>query len=206
MGVVRGEDWGAVGPVPDDALSASSDGQLADLVVGLLRDPTGGGEPAGPTVMLAGGDLCRTLGGRGQVQPGSEATLVDVDVGEALLDGRLHRFVAHLIIRPTRHPGRWWVAANAAHRGGWNVAPRAHPGDGLLDVLDASVPLREVPAAWRRLGRGLHVPHPAIRQQRSAAIQMSFDRPVPVRVDGRPVGRVRELSIRVQPGALRLAI
>ena len=206
MGVARGEDWGVVGPVPDDALTASSDGELADLLPGILRERPDAGSLPGPIVALRDGDLCRTLGGRGRARPGGEATLVDVDVGEALLDGRLHRFVAHLVVRPNRHPGRWWVAANAAHRGGWNVAPRAHPGDGLLDVLDASVPLGEVPAAWRRLGRGVHVPHPAIRQERTEAIQITFDRPALVQVDGRPAGRVSDLSIRVRPGALRLAI
>jgi len=204
MGVARGEDWGVVGPVPDDALTASSDGELADLLPGILRERPDAGLLPGTIVALRDGDLCRTLGGRGRARPGGEATLVDVDVGEALLDGRLHRFVAHLVVRPNRHPGRWWVAANAAHRGGWNVAPRA--GDGLLDVLDASVPLGEVPAAWRRLGRGVHVPHPAIRQERTEAIQITFDRPALVQVDGRPAGRVSDLSIRVRPGALRLAI
>ena len=206
MGVVRGEDWGAVGPVPDDVLTASSDGELADLLPEILREGPDGGTLPGPMVALTGGDLCRTLGVRGRALPGGEATLVEVDVGEALLDGRLHRFVAHLVVRPSRHPGRWWVAANAAHHGEWNVAPRAHPGDGLLDVLDASVPLDEVPAAWRRLGRGVHVPHPAIRQERTEAIQATFDRPAAVRLDGRPTGRVSALSIRVRPGALRLAI
>ncbi|SVD12650.1 uncharacterized protein METZ01_LOCUS365504, partial [marine metagenome] len=125
-------------------------------------------------VALTGGDLCHTLGGRGQAHPGGEATLVDIDLGEALVDGRLHRFVAHLVVRPSRHPGRWWLAANAAHRGRWNVAPRAHPGDGVLDILEASLSLADVPAAWRRLGSGVHVPHPDIRQERTSAAQATF--------------------------------
>ncbi|HWI03281.1 MAG TPA: hypothetical protein VNT52_05550, partial [Acidimicrobiales bacterium] len=46
-----------------------------------------------PALGLLGGDLCRTLGGgggRGELQ-GIRFT---VDLGEALLDGRLHLFVA----------------------------------------------------------------------------------------------------------------
>ncbi len=197
MGVVRGGDWGALGPVPDDAPTAASDGDLVDLLGNLDR---------GSVVALTGGDLCRTLGGRGRIRPGGEATLVDVDVGEALVDGRLHCFVAHLVVRPSRHPGRWWLAANAAHRGPWNVAPRAHPGDGLLDVLDASLPIGEVPGAWRRLVRGTHVPHPAIGQERTSATQRSFDPSSRIWLDGRPLGRVGELSVRVRPGGLRVAV
>ena len=204
MGVVRGQDWGEVGPVPDDAPVAVSDAALSDLLnAGLWTD---GRWAPGSVVALTGGDLCRTLGGRGWARPGVEATLLEVDVGEALLDGRLHWFVAHLVARPSRHPGRWWIAANAAYRGRWNMAPQAHPGDGLLDVIDASLGLGDVPEAWRRIRRGVHVPHPAIRQVRTEALQQTFERPAPVFVDGRAVGRVRDLAVRLRPGALRVAV
>ena len=116
MGVNRNEDWGALGMVPEDAQTAGSNADLLK-VLGDLNSAS--------VVVLTGGDLCRTLGGRGRACPGGEATLVDIDVGEALVDGRLHRFVSHFVVRPSRHPGRWWVAANAAHRGRWNLAPRA---------------------------------------------------------------------------------
>ena len=197
MGVNRNEDWGALGMVPEDAQTAGSNADLLK-VLGDLNSASVG--------VLTGGDLCRTLGGRGRACPGGEATLVDIDVGEALVDGRLHRFVSHFVVRPSRHPGRWWVAANAAHRGRWNLAPRAHPGDGLLDVLDASLSWAEVPAAWRRLGVGVHVPHPGIREERTTATQGSFDRSARAWLDGRPIGGVDRLSVRVQPGALRVAI
>ncbi len=197
MGVNRSEDWGALGLVPADAWTATSNADLLELLGDLNSDSV---------IALTGGDLCRTLGGRGRALPGGEGTLVDIDVGEALVDGRLHRFAAHVVVRPSRHPGRWWVAANAAHRGRWNVAPRAHPGDGLLDVLDASLSLGDVVAAWRRLGSGVHVPHPEIRQERTAATQMSFGGSSRAWLDGRPIGRVDKLSLRVQSGALRVAI
>jgi len=197
MGVNRSEDWGALGLVPADAWTATSNADLLELLGDLKSDSV---------IALTGGDLCRTLGGRGRALPGGEGTLVDIDVGEALVDGRLHRFAAHVVVRPSRHPGRWWVAANAAHRGRWNVAPRAHPGDGLLDVLDASLSLGDVVAAWRRLGSGVHVPHPEIRQERTAATQMSFGGSSRAWLDGRPIGRVDKLSLRVQSGTLRVAI
>ena len=199
MGVHRGENWGEIGLVPDSAIVVKSDQALADL---LIDGTPSGGQP----VVLTGGDLCRTLGGRGHARPGSEATLVDVDVGEALLDGRSHRFAAHLVARPTHHPGRWWVAANAAHRGSWNLAPRAHPGDGLLDILDIAIPPGELLSAWRRLRSGTHVPHPAIRQERSRAVQIQFERPASVVLDGRSVGRYCSISLRVREASLRIAV
>jgi len=186
--------------VPDDAPAVATDGALADLVAA-------GHGPGDPPVVLLGGDLCRTLGGRGDARPGSEATVVEVDVAQVLLDGRLLRFVAHLVAGSWRQPGRWWVAANAAHRGRWNVAPRAHPGDGLLDVVDADLGIGEVPAAWRRLAAGLHVPHPRIAVERSRTATRSFPAAVPVRLDGRSPVRAREVMVRLEPGAVvRVAV
>ena len=200
MAVVRGQDWGGRSVVPDDAPAVATDGALADLVAA-------GHGPGDPPVVLLGGDLCRTLGGRGDARPGSEATVVEVDVAQVLLDGRLLRFVAHLVAGSWRQPGRWWVAANAAHRGRWNVAPRAHPGDGLLDVVDADLGIGEVPAAWRRLAAGLHVPHPRIAVERSRTATRSFPAAVPVRLDGRSPVRAREVMVRLEPGAVvRVAV
>jgi len=98
------------------------------------------------------------------------------------------------------------VAANAAHHGRWNLAPRAHPGDGLLDVLDGALRPAAKIAAWRRLGRGDHVPHPDIGYRRVPALQIAFDRPLTVRLDGEVVGRFRNLSVRIEPEVLRLAV
>ena len=200
MAVERGQDWGGRSVVPDDAPTVATDAAQADLVAA-------GHGPGDSPVVLLGGDLCRTLGGRGDARPGSEATVVEVDVVQVLLDGRLLRFVAHLVAGSRRRPGRWWVAANAAHRGRWNVAPRAHPGDGLLDVVDADLGIREVPAAWRRLAAGLHVPHPRIAVERTRTATRSFPAPVPVRLDGRSPVPAREVMIRLEPGAMvRVAV
>jgi diacylglycerol kinase family enzyme len=92
--------------------------------------------------------------------------------------------------------------------GAWDVAPRSHPNDGRLDVYDVSpsMPLRDRVAARRRLASGTHVPHPAIDVQRVAAVQVEFDRPTPVWLDGVRVGEGRRLSIRVEPDALTCAV
>ena len=201
MTVERGRDWGGPGPVPDDAIVVASNFDLRAVVTGARRV----GRPV-PVVALVGGDLCRTLGGRGEVRPGGTGTRVVVDIGCVLLDGRLHWFVAHLVARSPGGFGRWWVAANAAHHGHWNLAPRAHPGDGLLDVLDGRLRGAAYLAAWRRLRRGEHVPHPSIDYRRVPAVQTSFDRPLTVRLDGEVVGRARDLSVRVELAALHLAV
>lgn len=202
MPVSRGQDWGGSGGLPDGSEVANSDSELRSIVT---RARSTGGEL--PTVGLTGGDLWRTLGARSAGSGFSDtSTSVLVDIGSALLDGRIYWFVGHLVARRNWLVGRCWIAANGAHLGRWNVAPRAHPGDGLLDMLDSDLPLRQRLNARRRLHSGTHLPHPGITYTRQAAGQVSFSRPVPVYLDSVPVGAHRNISVRVEPAVLRLVI
>jgi diacylglycerol kinase family enzyme len=158
---------------------------------------------------LLGGDLCRTLGGRGdegRLRDGT-GTVMSVDLGAALIDGRMHLFVAHLVLR-----GRsWWrgrivAVMNAEHLGRWDVAPRAHPGDGLLDTLDLQLSLGDRLKARQRLPSGTHVPHPKIHERRVETLQVSFARPLDVWLDGERLRRATHLSLRLEPAAVRCVV
>ena len=105
-----------------------------------------------------------------------------------LLDGRLHWFVAHLVARRPRWSGRFAVAMNAEWLGDLDLGPRAHPGDGLLDLTEGSLGLRDRLAARRRARTGSHLPHPGLRTSRSASAELSFPDGVPVYLDGVAVG------------------
>jgi hypothetical protein len=173
----------------------------------VVSDARRGGLPL-PPLGLLGGDLCRTLGGRGDEARlhGPSASTMPCDLGVALLDGRLHWFVAHLVARRAWWRGRAWIAMNAAHVGTWNLGPKAHPGDGLLDVTDATVPIGERLKVRSRLPQGAHLPHPALRTARTRAAQVELERPLDVRLDGEVVGRFRSISVRVEPDALRVVV
>lgn len=147
----------------------------------------------------AGGDLT----GGGQPRQGAR---VFVDAGAALVDGRLVWFAAHLVARRWWWRGRVLVVANAAFMGRGNVAPRAHPGDGRLDVLDCKLGLGARIRARSRLAAGTHVPHPAIEQRRVAAAQFDLDPASDVYADGRRLARAGTVSVRVEPAALEIWI
>ncbi|HYE78174.1 MAG TPA: hypothetical protein VEI97_09315, partial [bacterium] len=160
-----------------------------------------------PVLGVLGGDLCRTLGG-----PGDEARLrsdqavtFTVDLGQALVDGSLHLFVAHLVAH-NRLWTRALVAMNAQWLGSWNLGPRAHPNDGLIDVYDAHLPIGEVTKVRRRLHHGAHLPHPGIAEQRSAAVQFELSRPLPLWLDGVRLGQAQAVSVRVEPDALKVVV
>jgi hypothetical protein len=204
MVVERGTAWGVPGPLPADGVVVRTDAEAREIVERCRR----AGEPV-PPLGLLGGDLCRTLGGRGDEarlrSPG--ATRLPVDVGAVLLDGRLHWFVAHLIARRGWWSGRIVAAMNAEYLGPWDVAPRSHPNDGRLDTLDADLPFGDRLKARRRLATGSHVPHPGIRERRVDAAQFEFGEPMTIWLDGvRLDGAVRRLSVRVERDALTCVV
>ncbi len=200
-----GVDWGNLGEIPDTARGAASDTEAAAIFAEARRANL----PV-PPVVLSGGDLARTLGVEDSQSVTASQTRAGVqmlvDVGAALIDGRLHWFVAHLVARRTWWRGQLLVAANASFIGRWNAAPRSHPGDGRLDVFDADPPLRVRLAARRRLPSGTHVPHPRITQRRVNASQYDLLPSLDIYLDGVKVSRAHKLSLRVEPGALEVWI
>ena len=207
MTIRRGQAWGQPGPLAANGVVVRSDAEARTVVEAARR----AGRPL-PPVGLLGGDLCRTLGGPGDEHRlhSSEAMTFTLDIGAVLADGRLHWFVAHLVARDPL-----WRRALLVMNAQWlsrpwmghlNVGPRAHPGDGLLDVYDVHLPIGGILAVRSRAKGGVHLPHPGIRKRRTAAVQVDLERPLPLRLDGASVGRARTLSVRLEPDALTVVV
>lgn len=192
MTIEKGEPWGAPGALPDGGVVVRTDAEARHALTEARRRK----EPF-PALQLLGGDLCRTMGG-----PGNGDMTFPVDLGEVLLDGRLHLFVAHLVARRRFWRGHVVVAMNANWLGPYDLGPKGHPNDGLLDTSEGALPFRELLMARTRARTGTHVPHPRIETRRVNAAQFHFDKPVPVRLDGELVGSFRDISVRVAPDAL----
>ncbi len=203
MTIEKGRSWGEPGPLAADGVVVRTDAEARAAVEAARR----AGGPI-PELGLLGGDLCRTVGGRGDEARlrSVDAVRLPVDVGSVLVDGRLHRFVAHLVARRSWWRGRVVAVMNAQWIGAWDVAPKSHPNDGLLDVFDGDLSLDDRWKARRRLLTGTHVPHPGIAQRRVAALQVDFDRPTPVWLDGERVGEARSLAIRIEPDAVTCVV
>lgn len=208
MPIEKGRAWGAPGPFPFDGVVVGSDAEARAVIESARRER----RPV-PALGLLGGDLCRTLGGGDAGgDRGGEGRLRSVggvcfpiDLGEALIDGRIHFFVAHLVAR-SRLWTRAFVAMNAQWLGALNLGPRAHPNDGLLDTYETRLPLTQVLAVRARAHHGGHLPHPAIHERRAAAVSTDFDRPLAVYLDGAAVGPARHISVRVEADALLVVV
>lgn len=203
MTIEKHRPWGAPGALATDGVLVRSDAEARAVVERHRRHQ----EPI-PPLGLLGGDLCRTVGGRGDEHRlrSDAATTLPVDLGSVLLDGRQHWFVSHLVVRRSWWHGRVVAVMNAQWIGRWDVAPKGHPNDGMVDVLDGNLGLDDRLKVRSRLITGTHVPHPGIAQSRVAALQLELERPTPIWLDGERVGSARSLAIRVEPDALTCVV
>lgn len=202
MTIEKGKAWGSPGPLPEGGVVVRSDAEARAV----LEEARAQGQPF-PALGLLGGDLWRTLGGtRDEARLYSgEAVTFPVDLGEVLVDGRFSLFVAHLVAH-NRLWSRGFVAMNAQWRGPWNLGPRAHPGDALLDTYEVWLQRRDLTKVRGRLHHGSHLPHPRIKERRSKAVEIDLGRPVPVEVDGVRIGTGRVLAVRAEADALTVVI
>lgn len=196
MPIEKGADWGARGRLPLDAPWAEGDAQLGDL--------------AGAGVKLMGlraGDLARTLG-IGPASPRDEQSLLlPIDVVEVMLDdGPRVVCAAHTVIGDLQRSRGAVAIMNSAFIGELNIAPRAHPGDGLVDIVAFDLGLTDRFKARRRMPTGTHVPHPGITISRRSSGVLEFARPRAIRVDGRRLGRASRVEYLVRSAALTVGV
>lgn len=196
MTISKGSPYGEPGAaLPPDGVRCADDAEARRALEAARRQ----GHPF-PVLGLAGGDLARTLGGSGALD-----VAFPVDLGQVLVDGRLHLFVASCVVR-----NRWWTrtvaVGNAQWLGAWNLWPRGHPNDGRLDLLDARLGAGDLRKVRPRLRTGSHLPHPGVRERRVKAETVELERPLGVWLDGERVGEGRTFAFRCLPDALRVLV
>lgn len=185
MTIRRGDDWGERAPLPSDIVVVSRDQDATNH----LRD--------GRPVLLSGGDMFRTLGGTGTgPAEAGEGVRVTLDLMRVVVRGVTFTALSHVVIRRP-----WWrggpfrrrvtAVMNAQYMGDRDIAPRGHPNDGRMEIVevDSSTRARQRLAAWRRARTGTHLPHPSITVRSATSFQATVDdhRSVVI-VDGVRVG------------------
>ena len=208
MTIERGRPWGTSATVPADAVWVPSDAALSVL-------------PAGTCAIATAGDLWDATGRPRVGEAGSSCNVVPIDALECSItwdDGSVTTVVAasRVEVGAWMRPGHRYVCVtNAGMVDGANLAPRAHPNDGRLDVLglSASMPWRQRAQARRRSRTGSHLPHPDIKVAQSASFSITRTGPRErLVIDGtvRPTNRSRaawlSVTVTVLPDHWRLVL
>lgn len=98
------------------------------------------------------------------------------------------------------------LVANGEYLRGADVVPRGHPGDGRLEVHVHALARGERRGMRRRLGTGTHVPHPAIHTFQARHVEVRWDRPQALEVDGRSRAPSAGVAVSIVPAALVLVV
>jgi diacylglycerol kinase family enzyme len=110
-----------------------------------------------------------------------------IEIGQWIGFGRSHRYL---------------VVTNGGLLDGRNIAPRAHPNDGFVDVmgLGASMSLRDRRKSRHRARTGAHIPHPSITISRgeSFVFTREYKREKLV-IDRHRIKSWNSLEIKVRP-------
>ncbi|MEZ5322677.1 MAG: hypothetical protein R2698_11515 [Microthrixaceae bacterium] len=191
----KGAVWGSAVELTGGEPIAHGDAELASI---LDRRP-------GITVRLDGGDLFTSLGGA-PIDPDAATISLPIDLLDVVAtrpDGSVVTAVgvAHAVARSRYWSGTFAVAMGATQFGPWNLGPKAHPNDGLVDLTVGSLSWGDRLKARRLAPAGAHVPHPALRTERRRSVEVVFDRPRSLSIDAVPFGRIVSLRVTARPDA-----
>lgn len=197
MTIRRGSDWGRLGTPPDDLLSARSDREIGEHLGNGLN-----------TIRLCGGDMFATLGGSTSesLTPSLELPIDVMQISfKHSRDSELNTRLAssHCVLRAINARGGWFrgssvAVMNAQYLGKWDVAPRGHPNDGRVEVLevDARMSVRQRMIARSRMQTGTHLPHPDISVKSVSEFTWSGSA-LTMWIDGAKIGVVQFVEIQV---------
>ena len=80
------------------------------------------------------------------------------------------------------------VANGQFFGGGWKVAPKAAPTDGILDIQIYHNSKRESLAMVQKVHKGTHLPHPDVEEAKRVRVSLETDQPVLIEADGEVLG------------------
>ena len=229
MSIGKRSQWGHHGELPDPVVFAHDDHGLSTLLTATLLTATlltttlltpsltaAGWQqstaPAPAPIVVTGGSLWLALGGETVVGRWRtpEAIHYPIDVIRVADEtGRVWCCVNAVVLR-----NALWTAAtvvlNGPFLGTRQLGPRAHPGDGSLDVLEAELALREVAKVAKRARSGTHLPHPGISVYRARGGEIVARRGQRLWLDGRRISprvpRGSRIRYSVIPNAATVVI
>ena len=195
----RGEAWGHATVMPDKVNDVDSDASL-------------GSSDASEPVFVSHGDIARSIGNPSRPPSGSDCTEISIDAMKCTI---LKTEVGDIVVNAASSivVGSFWKGRNViVSNAGWlknsNVAPRAHPNDGVVEVLNlsSSMSLRQRALARRKMLTGTHLPHPEISMSRESSFRIDRTKNEKLMIDGIRIPNWSEISIEVVPDYWRVLL
>ena len=197
MTIKKGEPWGAPFVVPVETRDVAGD---HDLAAGTKSD----------IHIVQSGDIFDALGQPNAPIVGQTRTLIHIDALQCTITTQSGHH--ELLAASSVTIGRWRTTPWSTRRfvcvtnGGLyknkNVAPRAHPNDGMLDIVEvsAAMPWRQRAQSYQRARTGDHLPHPLISVSRGTECEFSLEHSREnLCVDFQPIENWQSIRVKIIP-------
>lgn len=209
MTIRRGEQWGEPCSAPMGLPEFATERDLGFHVRG---------NGIIPEAILKSGTLIQALG-IAVSTPERERIKVLIDlikVAYTDLDGhdRDDIAVGSVLIGKRSWLGDLCIVSNCGYLGTRELLSKAHPNDGVMDVLTVSslMPFMQRLQAWRRIPTSSHLPHPDISTKQIERFSWPLEgNESPLKrtrlvIDGEALGLVKSVRMQVIPDAITLYV
>jgi hypothetical protein len=198
--ITRGEAWGK-----------STTRSIDDVVI--AGDIALAKSSPNQRLIVSGGDIAHSLGNPPTPPIGSDCIEVSIDAMRVFVtskNGNIEATIASSsVIIGNWYRGRFVCVTNGGSVGARDLSPRAHPNDGVFDVmtLDSAMDLQQRVLARRKSRLGNHIPHSLISNSRARNAEYSrLSRTEELRIDGRRVKSWINVQIEILPDYWRLLV
>ena len=197
MTIEKGQPWGVSSIVPHVVIAAATDSALACA------------QPDVP-VVLTGGDMYVAIGKPAIAVPGEQRTRVMIDALRCEIqtgNKTTHVMAASSIVighwlPRTMRMNRFICITNPGIFRNTHIAPRAHPNDGVFDVvvMSENMSWRQRMMSRRRARTGTHLPHPEIAVERAVhySQEVAYSAEA-LTIDGHRITSWKTISIDIVP-------
>ena len=205
-----GQDFGRTHGIPrrfDDAVRVALDGETRTIDLGRVELESGttrlfanvGSAGMSGAVARRANTMSKRLGGRATFFYALTREFLawqNTRVVLKLEDGVRREGALHDVIVAN---GNW-------HGGGMKLAPEARQDDGAFDIVTiGDVTKLDFLTTAPKLYSGRYLSHPKVELLRSSSVAISAAEPLPLEVDGEPIGAT-PARFEVVPSALRLRV
>jgi hypothetical protein len=209
MTIRKGEQWGEPCSAPIGLLEFATERDLGEHVRG---------KGIIPEAVLKSGTLNQALGIAAPTTDRERIkVLIDlIKVAYTDLDGRDRDDIAvgSVLIGRRSWLGDVYIVSNCGYLGTRELLSKAHPNDGVMDVLVVSslMPFMQRLQAWRRVPTSSHLPHPDISTKQTERFSWPIvgdearSKGARLVIDGESLGLVKSVRMQVIPDAITLYV
>jgi len=211
--IKKGREWGHYSQRPSDLQVGADDFAASEKITQLFDASI---TPINLAIVHS--VMARALGIKGANLGSSTLLKTQFDLIQAIFtpvenraaknsDIESHRyFVGNAFIGKSRLHGVRVGVMNSSFDKKRDWAPRAHPNDGRLDVIEFQerIKFRQRMVAIRRMKSGTHLPHPNIRYHQATEYSADCSEVPYLFIEGQNVGRISSCRFVIVPDAVSL--